>query len=168
MIGNSVSGDSLTSYYAFLPDGEAWSSDQPLETAAGDVVQRVRPLIVECLRCGNRDAALQLARDVIRKLTDELKPEWFSALEDDEVLVQALVVELDENPLVAKPDTTLSEEKGAAIWVRHRTWITSRAEAAALADDLSGGVRTDGVNLATALVFTPPDGRGGPWTRVWV
>jgi len=75
-------------------------------------------------------------------LADELRPAWANALPSDQVLVQALLVEVERRPIVAMEDTTLRELQGIAVWVSHRAWATTRKEALEIARRLvawSGG-----------------------------
>jgi len=124
---------STTSYYGFLPDGEVLVGDEGLRPALRACLRSLHPQVQEALARRDYAGALGLAYEALEALAYELRPEWASALSPDEVLVQALLVEVERHPIVAQEDMTLCELQGTAVWVSHRAWATPREEAMTIA-----------------------------------
>lgn len=136
---------STTSYYGFLPDGELWTSDDGLRPALRARLRSLQSRVQEAVSRRDYAGALRLAYRTLEALADELRPAWANALPSDQVLVQALLVEVERRPIVAMEDTTLRELQGIAVWVSHRAWATTRKEALEIARRLvawSGGPPT--------------------------
>jgi len=128
---------STTSYYGFLPDGSLWVADDGLRPEIHERLRRLQPGVLAALERKDYAAALNLAYSTLEALAHGLRPTWADTLPTDDALIQALLVEVERFPLIAREDTTLRELQGTAVWVSHRAWTTTRAEALAIAHRLA-------------------------------
>lgn len=174
---------STTSYYGFLPDGSLWVADDGLRPELHERLRRLQPGVLAALERKDYAAALSLAYSTLEALAHGLRPTWADTLPRHEnnrkgsALIQALLVEVERFPIVAREDTTLRELQGTAVWVSHRAWTTTRAEALAIAHRLA---TTLGLGLGLGLGYDAAgDGdcplqvsgmgdRAALWTRAWV
>ena len=164
---------STTSYYGFLPDGSLWVADDGLRPELHDRLRRLQPGVLAALERKDYAAALNLAYSTLEALAHGLRPTWADTLpthEKDSALIQALLVEVERLPLIAREDTTLRELQGTAVWVSHRAWTTTRAEALAIAHRLA---TTLGLGYAAGdgdcpLQVSGVGDRAALWTRAWV
>jgi hypothetical protein len=173
---------STTSYYGFLPacadrpDGSLWVADDGLRPELHERLRRLQPGVLAALERKDYAAALSLAYSTLETLAHGLRPTWADTLpthENDRALIQALLVEIERFPLIAREDTTLRELQGTAVWVSHRAWTTTRAEALAIAHRLA---TTLGLGLGydaagdgdCPLQVSGVGDRAALWTRAWV
>jgi hypothetical protein len=171
---------STTSYYGFLPDGSLWVADDGLRPELHERLRRLQPGVLAALERKDYAAALSLAYSTLEALAHGLRPTWADTLPTHDALIQALLVEVERFPLIARGDTTLRELQGTAVWVSHRAWTTTRAEALAIAHRLATtlgigiGIGHDAAGHDAAgdgdcpLQVSGVGDRAALWTRAWV
>jgi hypothetical protein len=159
---------STSSFYGFLPDGDLWVADKGFRPEIHDRLRRLQPGVLASLRRRDYTKALRMAFGVVEGLAHELRPAWANTLAWDEALMQALLVEVERCPLVARHDTTLRELRGTAVWVSHRAWSTSRSEALATAEQLASTLGFAAGIANRTVQLRGMDERAALWARAWV
>jgi len=154
-----------TFYCGFLSDGNLWVADGGFPPEVSAMLSRLKPAVMAALQRSDYATAVRVALQTLEVLADELRPPWADSLTQDQTLVQAVMVEVGCGPSDAQPGRHFAEPVGTAVWVIHRAWAMSRAEALSAARRL-GGNSGRAVGSDSTL---PPAGDGdGPaplWTR---
>lgn len=107
-------------------------------TPGGLILRALHPLHAELdtlLARNDRPTALRLAYNALIQIADALAAYRGDKLEPGQVLVHALLVELEALPLEPQPDGTLAE-RGTMVSVNYRNWAIAHNEANAYAQAL--------------------------------
>jgi len=157
-----------SSFYGFLPHGDLWVADPAPRTGLHEQLRSLQPQVFAALRLGNYSEAVRAAYSALGTLAYELRPWWADCLEDDEALVQAILVEVEQRPIIARLDTTLGELDGTALWVNHRAWIATPDEAMSIARRLWQALGNDQDPSDCPLEVSGIADNKALWTRAWL
>ena len=158
----------ISSFYGFLPHGDLWVADPSPRAGLHEQLRNLQPQVFAALRLGNFSEAVQTAYRALDALAYELRPWWADCLEKDEALVQAILVEVEQRPIIARLDTTLGELDGTALWVNHRAWIATPDEAMSIARRLWQALGCDQGSSECPLEVSGIADNKALWTRAWL
>lgn len=139
-----LSSGEVTCFCGVLPvedtaDGAARCPSSSAPAAGGLIMEALRPLRSEldaALVRSEAPAVLELAYGALARAADGMAAHRGETLCDGEVLVHALLVELESLPYEPQADGTLCE-RGTAVSVSYCNWTVDRAQAATWARHIS-------------------------------